>query len=55
MRKVWGLIPRQVAQAEGALAAVSSLCFTPELRPDVVAAARAEIPEDLPASKQAVM
>ena len=47
VRNVWGLIPRHVAQAEGALAAVSSLCFTPELRPDVVAAARAEIPEDL--------
>ena len=32
VRNVWGLIPRHVAQAEGALAAVSSLCFTPELR-----------------------
>ena len=47
VRNVWGLIPRHVAQAEGALAAVSSLCFTPELRPDVVAAATVEIPEDL--------
>ena len=44
-RYVWGLIPRDVAQAEGALAAVSSVCFTPEVRRDVLAAARAEIPE----------
>ena len=44
-RYVWGLIPKDVAQAEGALAAVSSVCFTPEVRRDVLAAARAEIPE----------